>query len=168
MYFYLSIYLSIYPFISICLQVANHTLNVTVLGVNDMSPTFNNSIYQFYMKEDRPNGTLLGKVIATDKDKNPSESIKYSILGSRDFNIDASSGVIRTARTFKISEPTSFTFVTVTVIVEAFNQVNPKEWNSINITITFKDINNNVPRFQKSQYKTHIFENSTVGSTILK
>lgn len=248
------------------LHVATHILNVTVLGVNDLSPTFNNSTYRFWVKEDEPKGTLLGRVMATDKDKHPSESIKYSILGNRDFDINASSGEIRTTRTFEILGPTTFTFVvfasdngspksfntsclvevsiadinnhipefnvqsielivledkiydliyqpvatdkdidprfiditykiqgstsfelknenelylksneaknvlgqTVTVIVEAFDQAIPKKRNSITITITFKDINNNVPRFQKSPYQTRIFENSTVGSTVFK
>lgn len=72
----------------------------------------------------------------------------------RDFNIDASSGVIRTARTFKISEPTSFTFV-----VFASDDGSPKSFNtSCLVEVMIADINNHIPEFNIQSIELIVLE----------
>lgn len=71
---------------------------------------------------------------ATDKDIDPRyKDITYKIQGSTSFELKNKNELY-----LRKKESKNVLGQTVTVIVEAFNQVNPKEWNSINITITFK------------------------------
>lgn len=74
------------------------TLKITVLDVNDNSPTFSQNVYDFSVLENSASGTPIGTVTSNDGDSTSANNqIRYYILGNINGNIfavDAISGLI--------------------------------------------------------------------------
>ena len=81
---------------------AEARLMVNVIDVNDEKPRFLIDVYTFYVVENKPSGTHVGAVSATDADSTPFNQFSFSVLSagslSDAFQIDASSGNVFTTR----------------------------------------------------------------------
>lgn len=81
-------------------------------------------------------------------------SDSFFIFFFRDFDINASSGEIRTTRTFEILGPTTFTFV-----VFASDNGSPKSFNtSCLVEVSIADINNHIPEFNVQSIELIVLE----------
>jgi hypothetical protein len=82
--------------------VAEALLIVNVVDVNDERPRFQLDMYTFYVPENRPPGTHVGTVSATDADSPPFNQFTFSVLSagslSDAFQMDATSGKLSTTR----------------------------------------------------------------------
>ena len=61
-----------------------------VSDVNDHAPTFSQSEYEFYVKEEPELGTVVGKVTASDPDLGDAGKVTYSVSfgkGAEDFSV---------------------------------------------------------------------------------
>jgi hypothetical protein len=113
-------------------------INIKILDINDNSPIFEQSYYHFTVREDMPLDTLIGKVIAQDKDIGENgeiiftftDSIKMVINGNdspasinrnsqanqlsyfnRFFYLDEKTGEISLKRSLNYEEDKSFVFI---------------------------------------------------------
>ncbi|XP_064609250.1 protocadherin alpha-4-like [Liolophura sinensis] len=118
-------------------------IEVTILDVNDEAPEFNQTTYEFYLKENSTKGAYVGQVAASDPDKNYGGLVTYSLREERSvipaFSISAN-GVITTLRPLD-RETTSD--VTITAIAADINR--SSQISSAEVTIRLLDINDNRP-----------------------
>ncbi|XP_052265663.1 cadherin-23-like isoform X2 [Dreissena polymorpha] len=134
---------------------ATATVNVTVLDVNDNVPQFLNGSYELSIHENPANGTSVGRVTATDKDKMyGNEILSYSLLGGQWFTINNATGEISTycAPNVLDRERQDTFFMTLTVTDAAGH----RNTSSLNITLT--DENDNDPKFRQNVYEVQVDE----------
>ena len=154
-------------------HIANATLTINVIDVNEYLPEFGDPV-TFSVDEEQSLNTSLGTVVANDKDG--SDTVTYffeSNLISAFFNLNPATGQITIAsvldREMLVEEnyfipPDSKEQL---VVVAYDNGHLPGPLHTIqNITITLNDINDNSPVFNLANYDASISEN-TNGVTSL-
>ncbi|XP_032420677.1 cadherin-7-like, partial [Xiphophorus hellerii] len=111
----------------------------------DESPVFSESVRHLSVSEDAPVGTRVGSVSAHDPDRSNSP-IRYSIDRKSDiggfFDIDSSSGTIRTSR-FLDREVR----VQHNITIIAMETLDPSQAGSVLVLISVTDVNDNPPSF---------------------
>ena len=55
------------------------TVNIEILDVNDNTPTFDSSNFQFMISENQPIGTAVGNVTASDRDSGTNAEVCYNM-----------------------------------------------------------------------------------------
>ena len=58
---------------------STYTATVTILDVNDNSPIFTNTVYQYTISESVPVSTSIGRIVATDADTGNNANLLYTI-----------------------------------------------------------------------------------------
>ncbi|XP_056149847.1 desmocollin 2-like protein isoform X2 [Lampris incognitus] len=142
-------------------------ITVEIIDANDNKPTFTGPL-QFTLLEQSKAGTVVGKVTATDRDKEntPHTKIRYSLLSGTDmFAISPQEGVI-TTKTSNLDREVKDKYLVTVQIKDMDGQANGLS-NSATATITLGDINDNPPTFQKQSYNVDVEEN-TKESLILR
>ncbi|CAJ0958727.1 unnamed protein product [Ranitomeya imitator] len=78
------------PLISVC------QITIFVADVNDNDPKFENSHYQYFLREDTPVGTSFLRITALDDDQGVNAAITYSVIHQQPeyFQINPSTGWI--------------------------------------------------------------------------
>lgn len=79
------------------------TLVVRLSDVNDNAPTFSQAIYNMVLRENKPAGTILGRLNATDADAGENALVSYMLVltplgvsAARSFlSVEAESGIVR-------------------------------------------------------------------------
>uniref|UniRef100_A0AAQ6ALA3 Cadherin domain-containing protein n=1 Tax=Amphiprion ocellaris TaxID=80972 RepID=A0AAQ6ALA3_AMPOC len=130
-------------------------IEIKVDDVNDNAPEFAGPL-QFTVQERCSAGTVIGKVIATDRDEPGSRHvlIKYILLtGSDLFNIDGATGVITAATNTLDREHL------VTVQIKDMGGDANCLSSTATATIQLTDINDNPPTFTKASYDVSVPEN---------
>ncbi|XP_028823747.1 cadherin-7-like isoform X2 [Denticeps clupeoides] len=137
-------------------------VHVTVEDVNE-PPVFSTPLSRMVVSEAAKVGTVIGSVSAHDPDST-SSSIRYSIDRNTDlerfFNVDATSGVISTAKALD-REVNSMHNITVF----AMESQDPTQVGRGVALITVMDINDNAPMFA-IDYETRLCENTAPGQVI--
>ncbi|KAF7245148.1 Cadherin-7 [Varanus komodoensis] len=138
------------------------TVKIIVEDV-DEPPIFTSRLYTMVVSEAAKVGTIIGTVAAHDPDSSNSP-VRYSIDRNTDleryFNIDASSGVITTA---KLLDRETNAVHNITVL--AMESQNPSQIGRGYVAITILDINDNAPEFAMD-YETTVCENAEPGQVI--
>ena len=135
---------------------------VHIQDANDNSPEFTESRYTGQIYENDTAGTTVAQVKATDDDFGKNAEITYSIRGgSNVFKIDPHTGVI--TNLVKLDRELTPKY---RLIVMATDNGEQKQCGQTRVDITVKDINDNVPRFEKSLYQVEIDENVHVGNLV--
>lgn len=150
---------------------AETPLTITIQDVNDNAPEFEKSYYKFNFPETNKIGATVGRVIATDKDKQGSNSVvSYNLKQPSDvFFIDPIYGDIFTKRALKykhstkdISPENEFTLT-----VLATDNGKPPLSAECFIIINIIDSNNNAPQFEKKKYFSPIPINLEMWSPLI-
>uniref|UniRef100_A0A3P8S6G4 Desmocollin 2 like n=1 Tax=Amphiprion percula TaxID=161767 RepID=A0A3P8S6G4_AMPPE len=134
-------------------------IEIKVDDVNDNAPEFAGPL-QFTVQERCSAGTVIGKVIATDRDEPGSRHvlIKYILLtGSDLFNIDGATGVI-TAATNTLDREVKDKHLVTVQIKDMGGDANCLS-STATATIQLTDINDNPPTFTKASYDVSVPEN---------
>ncbi|KAM4551150.1 desmocollin 2-like protein [Odontesthes bonariensis] len=144
-------------------QMADLPLNLEVIvdDENDNAPEFTDQL-QFTVAEQCSIGTVVGKVIATDRDdpKTTHVQIKYTLVdGLERFAIHPETGVITTVIN-TLDREVKDTHM-VTVMIKDLNGAVNGLYNTATATITLSDINDNPPTFTKTSYEASIKENES-------
>ena len=137
---------------------ATASLLVTVTDFNEHLPIFENSSYIVTILESIEVGTSVLTVPATDQD--PTSVIQYTLagLGSEDFDIGATSGVVMSARPLNfVSRPVYNLVVTAMNPPDGTNGSLPV---TAALTIYLIDVNNNSPNFIEDSYTFILPENA--------
>lgn len=139
------------------------TVQVTVLDVNDNSPTFTQSVNFGTFNESVPNGTLVLQVLATDPDFGPNGTVVYSLVTpSTDFAIASSTGIITTIRNFNSRVDPS----TYSLSIRASDQGPVPRNNIASVSIFLQDLNLYSPVFGQSFYNISISETTAIGTLL--
>ena len=143
---------------------AEASLIINVFDVNDMSPGFNATGYQFMVLENTPEGENVGQVFAVDMDEGQSGQVTYSLLGSdsRYFVVHPSSGVVVTNETFDREEDDLYTFYVV-----AMDQGLPVQSAVVQVNVTILDEDDNPPSFSQVSYNISVHENEPVNQSLV-
>ena len=152
------------PEINVIIEASNPfaptyaVLRVTVIDVNDCSPRFQEPRYSFRIPENSAVGTIVGQVLATDKDVDSNARISYAIDDSQLFSIDNVTGSISAMlefdREFFSLPPPQISFYVI-----ASDHGSPSRNSSILVFINVTDVNDNVPRLNPSEYAVVLKEN---------
>ena len=90
-------------------------MTVTVLDVNDESPTFSKSQYNVTLSEDTPvSSRPVLTVLAVDRDVGLAGTVTYSIVagdGTDKFHVDADSGALSVISPLDYETKTSYRYV---------------------------------------------------------
>ena len=136
------------------------TVTVNVEDVNDNAPKFLESSYQATLSEETAAGTSILKVSAEDKDSGSNGQLTYAFTTPLSvFRINATSGVIYTAKRIEVGARESLYFV----VVSATDHGVPQQRAFVTVQIRI----NRKPRFSKPAYEASIAEDTRPGTSVL-
>lgn len=133
-------------------------VDVMVQDVSDNTPMFEKMSYRAVISETAMIGTPALQVIATDKDSEKNNIIRYQIFShmynSTDyFHIDSSSGLILTARMLDHELVQQYDFT-----VRATDNGFPPLSSEVSVVVVVNDMNDNPPVFNQLLYEAYVSE----------
>lgn len=150
---------------------AETPLTITIQDVNDNAPEFEKMYYKFNFPETHKIGATVGRVVATDKDKQGSNSVvSYNLKQPSDvFFIDPIYGDIFTkhALKYKYSAKNTSPENEYSLIVLATDNGKPPLSTECSVIINVIDSNNNAPQFEKNKYFSPIPINLEIWSSLI-
>ncbi|XP_076446003.1 cadherin-related tumor suppressor-like [Babylonia areolata] len=145
-------------------------ITIYILDSNDNVPVFSNSSYTFSVTENRPAGTFVGSVKASDSDVGQNAELLYSLIESNvNFTIDPISGALYTRRPFDreyVMDTSSVQFYTVDVF--ATDGGTPRLRGKTSVRVFITDVNDNAPVFARSLFSAAVSENGELGTKVIK
>ncbi|EDO48968.1 predicted protein [Nematostella vectensis] len=138
-------------------------VNVTVIDVNDHTPTFNMETYECRIFENSPVGTGIIRVHAEDLDTG---RVTYSLHPSRDyqkFTIDTQRGTIRNAVVFDREEESRYSLTAI-----ATDAGSPPFSTQVFVKIDVLDANDQPPSFPDKNLQASVREDAPIGSSVYK
>ncbi|NXX37811.1 PCDGA protein, partial [Tricholaema leucomelas] len=139
-------------------------IRVVVLDANDNTPMFTDSEYTVRVPEDVPVGSTLITVIATDPDEGLNGHVKYSLkkrkdVASETFHLDSETGVITLVRNLDFEEGDSYE-------LEVQAHDGGSLFDTVKVTISVTDVNDNVPKLTVSSALSEISEDAPQGTVV--
>ncbi|NXP21473.1 PCDGA protein, partial [Scytalopus superciliaris] len=139
-------------------------IRVTVLDANDNAPVFSQAEYTVRVPEDVPVGSTLVTVSASDADEGLYGNVKYSMKKATDmaldiFHLDAETGEITLVRSLDFEGGG-----THELYVEARDGGDLSD--TVKVTITVADINDNVPQISVRSALSEISEDAPAGTVV--
>ncbi|CAI5453354.1 unnamed protein product [Caenorhabditis angaria] len=138
------------------------TLTINVIDINDHAPNFIAAQKLITLEENVAIGEEVGRVYAIDEDSGKNGMVSYFLEGAEDFMIDRETGVIRTTRLLDRENVAKYSLK-----ITASDQGTPPLNTSTIISVILKDINDNPPIFEKTEYNVTISEELPRGSQII-
>ncbi|KAM5158190.1 neural-cadherin-like [Mantella aurantiaca] len=142
------------PLIGIC------TVTILIADVNDNDPRFENSRYQYFLREDTPVGTSFLRVAALDSDQGVNAAISYTISAQQPgyFQINPSTGWVYV--NYPISQISRITRY-------IFAKDGGNRSTSVELTVTITNVLNQPPQWEQTRYWVSIPENITRDTKIV-
>ena len=148
---------------------ARSPLTVCVADSNDNAPAFDATHYSASIPEDETVGTVVLRMMATDKDLQHNGEVRYHIRPSNDDDdvvrkllaVDSCDGSIKTTGALDYENQTQFDFVVI-----ASDCGRPRLSAVVPVTILVFDVNDEGPRFTKPTYEFETYENEPVGTKV--
>ncbi|KAM4709348.1 protocadherin-23 [Discoglossus pictus] len=140
------------------------TIMCTILDENDNTPEFLFPDVDIQIPENQDLG-IIHTALAVDKDAGSNGSLQFQIIGGNTggyFAINNTSGELWATRNLDREDVSNFT-----IIVECHDLGSPRKSSTAKVLINVLDQNDNPPTFSKSQYRTSVREDLTVGSVVL-
>ncbi|XP_067220490.1 protocadherin Fat 4 [Chanodichthys erythropterus] len=141
-------------------------ISFEVTQENLFAPHFPNSKAEFFVQEDLPIGSVIGKVQGNDKDFGISGVISYSFDGGNEnglFTIGHSSGLIMLVKVLDFEESETHHLK----VIAKDGGWHPK-MGQLNITVYVIDLNDNPPVFTSTDYIATVSENALIGTSVLQ
>uniref|UniRef100_A0A183CWA8 CA domain-containing protein n=1 Tax=Gongylonema pulchrum TaxID=637853 RepID=A0A183CWA8_9BILA len=139
---------------------------VNIIDINDHKPRFFASRQELFVEENVPIGYEVTRAFAVDEDSGANGLITYSLEADNDsketFQIDATTGAVTTVT--KLDRETREKYV---LKVRADDGGDPPLSDTLLITITIRDINDNTPYFEPDIYNVTIPENTARGTQLI-
>ena len=141
-------------------------VKVIVTDYNDNKPVFSDHSLNTvqYIPENRPPGTYVFPISATDADRGNNAQIAYAITDGntgRAFSIDSATGKIYVASELDYETKSRYE---LTIVASDYGS--PRLSSTMICTIGIEDINDNVPTFTTSSIVRQVVENSGVGTIV--
>ncbi|XP_014797646.1 PREDICTED: neural-cadherin-like [Calidris pugnax] len=142
------------PLIGIC------QINIIILDQNDNDPRFENTRYEYFLREDTRVGTSFLRVAAHDDDYSSNAAITYSIANEE-------------PNYFKINPTTGWVFVNQpisqrsSIIREIIATDGGNRSSKVELAVTITSGKNQPPQWERDSYEVVIPENTTRDAAIL-
>ncbi|XP_059410729.1 protocadherin Fat 1-like isoform X3 [Carassius carassius] len=148
------------------------TVTITVEDFDNLNPYFDHSLYKASIEENQA-GQLSDvtpeEIKAQDGDTGINEPVVYSITAvfpneyQSNFEIDRNSGVISVTTALDREEIDQ-----ITVNIQAAQQDDVSKTANAVVSVTIKDMDDNLPKFDQDQYTESILENSPQDQFVLQ
>ncbi len=142
---------------------------ITLVDINDNSPTFSDSMYSNQLRENLPAGQEVFSVSATDSDLGTNSQITYSFTlannqgSSNPFQIDQTTGAITTTAPLDCELQPFYLFS-----ITATDAGSPQRSSTVTGNLTLIDENDNSPIFSQMIYRVTVPEDLTPGTTVIQ
>ncbi|XP_070559913.1 LOW QUALITY PROTEIN: protocadherin Fat 4-like [Ptychodera flava] len=139
-------------------------IDITLLDVNDNTPTFTMNPYVFGVEENVPLNTFVDAVTATDPDAGLNGEIVYSLESGANkdhFYINPTTGRIYTAAFIDRENIARYDLVC------KLPTRKPSLYSETDVIINVIDVNDNTPVFTENPYEAEIDENSPIGTEVV-
>ncbi len=138
-------------------------ITINILDINDEAPEFKGSPYSFEVSENSKVGTIVGTVVAIDKDEGNGGVVTYYLADSSEyFDINNITGAISTSNPNLDRETQSYYELTVVAVDNPTNESLALN-TSVVVNITLLDQNDNSPQWSEPLYSVGILETETAG-----
>ena len=140
-------------------------VEIYAMGPEDYPPHFEQSIYTYFIPEDRPVGSVIATVHAESND-----TIVYSIvLGSLPYtNVPEKFGISDNGQISVVDDLDREITETFELTVRAETETSPPLVATTRVTVQIMDINDNNPVFESKAYQVNIAENAEVGTKLVQ
>lgn len=146
------------------------TLIVTILDVNDNTPSCSPALISVDILESIGNSVQIATLTCTDEDSGTNQDLEYSLLSidgnaiSTAFQVD-NSGKVSTgsAVTYDFETKTAYK-----VLIHVKDKGSPSLSFTATVNVAITDVNEGGPVFKGTPYSTNVDENSAVGSTVFR
>ncbi|XP_064481963.1 cadherin-related tumor suppressor-like [Ornithodoros turicata] len=148
------------------IQAAEAPITIDVIDTNDNLPVFSEQVYSFDLWEDTQRGAQVGVVSAKDADLGLNRQVSYSVLSdwANDvFSLNPQTGVFTLTSHLDYEQYQHYVFV-----VQAQDSGTPSLSSTVTVYINVLDLNDNAPLFDPMSYSDEVFENVTIGSSIVR
>ncbi|XP_037635769.1 protocadherin alpha-8-like [Sebastes umbrosus] len=146
-----------------------YRIEVSVLDINDNTPSFLEQIHVFNISESSSTGERYPLPIAQDADTGSNSVKTYKLSPNEHFSIDVSSGgdgasaeLVLQKALDREKQPT------IRLTLTAVDGGKPARSGTMQLLVNVIDVNDNIPSFSKPLYKVRVSENASIGTTILK
>ncbi|XP_036093576.1 cadherin EGF LAG seven-pass G-type receptor 1 isoform X5 [Rousettus aegyptiacus] len=143
-----------------------HTAQVfiNVTDANTHRPVFQSSHYTVSVSEDRPLGTSIATISASDEDTGENARITYVLEDPvPQFRIDPDSGTVYTMTELDYEDQAAYTLA-----ITARDNGIPQKCDSTSLEILILDANDNAPRFLRDFYQGSVFEDAPPATSVLQ
>ncbi|GLH01449.1 Fat-like cadherin-related tumor suppressor homolog [Gryllus bimaculatus] len=147
------------------LQHTDAVFTVKVTDSNDNPPVFSEAAYSFDVPENAARGARVGQVVARDDDQGVNGQVTYSVVSdwANDvFSLHPQSGVFTLTARLDYEEVQHYIFV-----VQAQDSGRPSLSSTLTVYFNVVDLNDNAPLFDPMSYSNEVFENVTVGTSVV-
>lgn len=137
---------------------------INVTDANTHRPVFQSANYQVLLSEDRPVGSTVVVISATDEDIGENARITYMMEDNvSQFKIDPDTGAITTQIEIDYEDQASYTLA----IIARDNGI-PQKSDTTYVEIIVLDANDNIPQFLSAIYQGTVFEDAPVYTSVLQ
>uniref|UniRef100_A0A9J8AN54 Cadherin EGF LAG seven-pass G-type receptor 1b n=1 Tax=Cyprinus carpio carpio TaxID=630221 RepID=A0A9J8AN54_CYPCA len=137
---------------------------INVTDANTHRPVFQSANYQVLVSEDRPVGSTVVVISATDEDTGENARITYVMEDNvPQFKIDPDTGAITTLIEIDYEDQASYTLA----IIARDNGI-PQKSDTTYVEIIVLDANDNAPQFLRDIYQGTVFEDAPVYTSVLQ
>ncbi|XP_040889470.1 cadherin EGF LAG seven-pass G-type receptor 2 [Toxotes jaculatrix] len=137
---------------------------VNVTDANTHRPVFQSSHYTVNINEDRPVGTTVVVISATDEDTGENARITYFMDDSiPQFDIDPDTGAVTTQMELDYEDQVSYTLA-----ITARDNGIPQKSDTTYLEILVNDVNDNSPRFLRDHYMGSVMEDVPVFTSVVQ
>ncbi len=144
-------------------ESSSTVLNITITDYNDNIPKFNRTSYTATIFENATVNSAVLTVLATDLDgTSPNNLVGYSILDLVPFDVDPSTGAVYVIDVLDFESNPTYVFGVI-----ATDQGTPALSSSVNVRINLRDVNDNPPTFDSTQYDAVIDEDVSTNTPIV-
>uniref|UniRef100_A0AAR2J7Y9 Cadherin-23 n=1 Tax=Pygocentrus nattereri TaxID=42514 RepID=A0AAR2J7Y9_PYGNA len=149
-------------------RTSTSTLTITVLDVNDETPTFFPRVYNASVLESVPRDFVVVRLNCSDNDAGLNAELSYFITGGNQdgkFSVGFRNGVVRTVVDLDRETQASYTLV-----IEAIDNgpAGDRKTGTATVYVAVLDVNDNRPIFLQNSYETTILESVPRGTSILQ
>ncbi|XP_038157739.1 protocadherin alpha-12-like isoform X2 [Cyprinodon tularosa] len=144
-----------------------YRIDITILDVNDNSPLFLSQTQELNITENTAAGTKFPLHPAHDSDVGKNSIHSYRLSQNEHFSLETHKGENLTPELVlqKVLDREKKNLILLTLT--AIDGGTPAKSGTMALTINVLDINDNAPEFQKSLYKASVYENVTIGTSII-
>ncbi|MFT7806101.1 cadherin-23 [Arapaima gigas] len=149
-------------------RTSTSTLTITVLDVNDETPTFFPRVYNVSVLESVPRDFTVVQLSCSDNDAGLNAELSYFITGGNQdgkFSVGFRNGVVRTV--VGLDRETQASYI---LVIEAIDNgpAGSRRTGTATVFVEVLDVNDNRPIFLQNSYETSILESVPRDTSVLQ